>query len=744
MGALFNAAATRASAAAAPRAAGAAILPAIAAAPSLATPRTRRAPAAAANDDNYTVHGNADGTLRRAPDAAEPCADVAVGPAKGGPPAAKRRRRGGDTGVGAGAGAGDGEWSFESWLRSNPLPGYDPAAAPTGVTVGQVQQQQRSRTKQEKQQRSVGGQRQQPGGGGGAGAGASGGGAGGDSSDLPAAAAAAVLRSRGFRVGELMSVLAPLLRYPRVDWEPRRLAWLAYRCADCGCSCASAPHPLLATSTGGAADGGGASSSPGSMRLGGGGSAAATAGSRRDDLTATAAAAISGFTSDCPLATRAGAAQTGAVGPSPSPFPFPPTCVAACPSPGGPLRPAVRVVLPRLAPRPGGFGDPTERARGGTFEGWEDGGGWEGGWAPPAVAAARGPASLPAYLERLAAVAESRHRRAGAEQGAGEAGDGADDWDEGQRRRAREGRRSELAEVAGGASLEWGSDGAEAWRNEATTTTTRARGMTGAAAVAMAAAVAAAAEAAFAPTPPTSAADSYGDAAAERDGCVGRVGNGEAVCGSSGAARSARYSAAGIGTSEEEEEAAEGAEWVNLEVAADEEEGLLLAEAQAGTPGWPDADLVPADAALVLLSADSAALGVWCGWRLVRHKVLTGYTVRHSAGGSQARYERRGGGGHSAGAALRRAEAARLWQAVAFRLAAWGPELAASEVLVRSGDSRMWASLYELARRPPPPLDPRDGRWERAGVSVPRPRLRDLLALHRRLCTGRLEELELK
>jgi hypothetical protein len=31
---------------------------------------------------------------------------------------------------------------------------------------------------------------------------------------------------------------------------------------------------------------------------------------------------------------------------------------------------------------------------------------------------------------------------------------------------------------------------------------------------------------------------------------------------------------------------------------------------------------------VVLLSADSAALGLWCEGQLVRHKVLTGYTVR--------------------------------------------------------------------------------------------------------------------
>lgn len=49
---------------------------------------------------------------------------------------------------------------------------------------------------------------------------------------------------------------------------------------------------------------------------------------------------------------------------------------------------------------------------------------------------------------------------------------------------------------------------------------------------------------------------------------------------------------------------------------------------------------------LVLLSADSAALGILEEGRLVQHKVLTGYTVRRKQGKAQLTYERQGGGEH--------------------------------------------------------------------------------------------------
>ncbi len=43
----------------------------------------------------------------------------------------------------------------------------------------------------------------------------------------------------------------------------------------------------------------------------------------------------------------------------------------------------------------------------------------------------------------------------------------------------------------------------------------------------------------------------------------------------------------------------------------------------------------------MLLSADSAALAVWKDGAIVRHKCLTGYTVRKKAGKAQLTYLRR-------------------------------------------------------------------------------------------------------
>ncbi len=43
----------------------------------------------------------------------------------------------------------------------------------------------------------------------------------------------------------------------------------------------------------------------------------------------------------------------------------------------------------------------------------------------------------------------------------------------------------------------------------------------------------------------------------------------------------------------------------------------------------------------MLLSADSAALGMWVDANLIRHKCLTGYTVRRKAGKAQMTYLRR-------------------------------------------------------------------------------------------------------
>jgi hypothetical protein len=96
----------------------------------------------------------------------------------------------------------------------------------------------------------------------------------------------------------------------------------------------------------------------------------------------------------------------------------------------------------------------------------------------------------------------------------------------------------------------------------------------------------------------------------------------------------------------------------------------------------------------VLLAADAAALGLWQGGELVRHKVVAGYTVRRSQGGAQAAYEARGGRGGTAGSALRRRETRRLWQRVAERLGAWAGDVAECHALFQSGAVRNWGLLY--------------------------------------------------
>lgn len=42
--------------------------------------------------------------------------------------------------------------------------------------------------------------------------------------------------------------------------------------------------------------------------------------------------------------------------------------------------------------------------------------------------------------------------------------------------------------------------------------------------------------------------------------------------------------------------------------------------------------------------ADAAAIGIWRNGRLLRHRVLTGYTVRKQQGKAQLSYQRQGGG----------------------------------------------------------------------------------------------------
>ncbi|CAD7696058.1 unnamed protein product [Ostreobium quekettii] len=140
---------------------------------------------------------------------------------------------------------------------------------------------------------------------------------------------------------------------------------------------------------------------------------------------------------------------------------------------------------------------------------------------------------------------------------------------------------------------------------------------------------------------------------------------------------------------------------------------------------------------VVLLSAESAALGLWEDGSLKEHKVLRGYTVRKQQGKAQATYERRGGGAGSAGGSLRSRETRRLFQSVASRLAEWGPRVAACNRLFASGGVRSWNELY-ASRSPAPGVDRRDARWRRVGVAVRRPKFADLDRVYRVLSEGTL------
>lgn len=64
-------------------------------------------------------------------------------------------------------------------------------------------------------------------------------------------------------------------------------------------------------------------------------------------------------------------------------------------------------------------------------------------------------------------------------------------------------------------------------------------------------------------------------------------------------------------------------------------------DASGGSGGGP---LQIGGQLLVLLSADSAALGLLREGELAAHKVLTGYTVRRKQGKAQLTYQREGGG----------------------------------------------------------------------------------------------------
>eukprot|EP00850_Spirogloea_muscicola_P002858 SM000011S19036 [mRNA] locus=s11:521842:524216:+ [translate_table: standard] len=135
---------------------------------------------------------------------------------------------------------------------------------------------------------------------------------------------------------------------------------------------------------------------------------------------------------------------------------------------------------------------------------------------------------------------------------------------------------------------------------------------------------------------------------------------------------------------------------------------------------------------LVLLAADSAALGIFSDGQLVAHKVVTAYTIRAKQGKSQLKHLRQGGsaGRMSAGGGLRVQEARRFVHRIAeanrpqlssltSKLREWKEEVRCADLIFYSGDILASQDIRGL-------LGPCDDRWLRVPMSVRAPRFKDL------------------
>lgn len=129
---------------------------------------------------------------------------------------------------------------------------------------------------------------------------------------------------------------------------------------------------------------------------------------------------------------------------------------------------------------------------------------------------------------------------------------------------------------------------------------------------------------------------------------------------------------------------------------------------------------------VALLASESSALAVFRGDGVaMRHRVITAYTVRKGQGGAQALRSGKQQA-RSAGARLRAQEAAKLAKKTAETFQEWAEDIQACELLVRSGDVRLWNGVYEVREMRGKIVDRNDERWQPAGIGVPRPRYKDL------------------
>ncbi|KAK9861191.1 hypothetical protein WJX84_012427 [Apatococcus fuscideae] len=138
---------------------------------------------------------------------------------------------------------------------------------------------------------------------------------------------------------------------------------------------------------------------------------------------------------------------------------------------------------------------------------------------------------------------------------------------------------------------------------------------------------------------------------------------------------------------------------------------------------------------IALLVADAAAIGVWKNGTLLRHRVLTGYTVRKQQGKAQLAYQRQGGGGRSVGARIRKRETRRLFQAFSDTLVEWQEDIAECRYLYHSGVTRVWNEVW-ACQRPAPPVARDDERWRKVPISIRRPRFKVLEHVAHRLSHG--------
>lgn len=129
---------------------------------------------------------------------------------------------------------------------------------------------------------------------------------------------------------------------------------------------------------------------------------------------------------------------------------------------------------------------------------------------------------------------------------------------------------------------------------------------------------------------------------------------------------------------------------------------------------------------VALLASESSAMAVFRGDGVaMRHRVITAYTVRKGQGGAQALRSGKQQS-RSAGARLRAQEATKLAKKTAETFQEWAQDIQACEVLVRSGDVRLWNAVYDVREQRGKIVDRNDERWQPAGIGVPRPRYKDL------------------